>query len=281
MKISVNNIKINYIIKGSGPPMLLLHGYPQNLSMWNKIIPLLSKDYTVVASDLRGYGKSDKPKSDHKHNTYSKRTMAKDQYLLMKRLGFKKFICIGHDRGARVAHRLALDYKQSILKLFLIDIIPTIHIYKNLNKDISESFFHWFFLSQPYPIPEKMISKNKSFYVKSMLNRLGESSKFIKKKKITDYISAFNNKTINASCEDYRAGATVDLEHHKKDKCKIICPTFVLWGKSSLVGKNFKPLKIWKEYCLNVEGNSIPGGHYLAEENELSLYNNILKYLNK
>ncbi len=279
MKISVNNIKINYTITGNGPPILLLHGYPQTLHMWRKLIPLLRTNFTVVAADLRGYGKSDKPQSDSMHYTYSKKAMAEDQYLLMKKLGFEKFICIGHDRGARVAHRLALDYAKSIIKLVIIDIVPTAYIYENLNKNISESFFHWFFLTQPYPIPEKIINANKNYYVRSMLGRLSKTSKFLSKECINHYISSFSFRTIKSSCEDYRAGSTIDIKHHKKDKNKISSPTLILWGKNSLVGKNFKPLTIWSNYCSDVKGYSISGGHYLPEECAEKLYRKIIKFI--
>ena len=279
MKIFVNNIKINYTVTGVGPPMLLLHGYPQNLHMWRKLIPFLEKKYTIINSDLRGYGKSDKPRSDNGHNLYSKRLMAKDQFLLMKQLGFNSFICIGHDRGARVAHRLALDYASSLTKLILIDILPTNYIYENLNKNISESFFHWFFLSLPYPIPEKIIESKKEYYVKTMLGRFSKASNFLDTKSINNYVNAFSRKTIHSSCQDYRAGSSIDIKHHKNDKTKINCPTIILWGKNSLVGKNFKPLEVWKKYAQNVDGYAIKGGHYLPEENPAAVAKKILSFL--
>ena len=278
MKILVNNVNISYNKVGSGPPLLLLHGYPQNKLMWRKIIPLLSKHYTVISSDLRGYGDSDKPISE-KVNLYSKREMAKDQVFLMKKLGFDSFFAIGHDRGARVFHRAALDYSDSIKKLVLIDIIPTNHIYQNLTKEISESFFHWFFLSQKSPFPEKIILNNKSFYIKSMLGRLGSVNNFLNNDIIEIYIKKFSKKSIFASCEDYRAGATIDLKHQLMDKNKIACPTLILWGDSSLVGKNFKPLEVWKSYCKILKGYALKGGHYLPEENPKEVASKINNFL--
>lgn len=278
MKTFVNKINISYSIAGKGPPVLLLHGYPQTKLMWRKIIPKLSKYFTVVTSDLRGYGDSDKPVADKKHLNYSKRQMAKDQVMLMKKLGFNNFFCVGHDRGARVFHRAALDYPSVIKKLILIDIVPTVYIYNNLNKSIAESFFHWFFLSQKYPIPEKIISENKGFYVNSMLGRLGSTKSFLEKKVINEYIKKFSKKSVASSCEDYRAGATIDIQHHNSDKQKILCPTLIIWGENSLVGKNFHPLSIWKKFAKNLKGTALKGGHYLPEENPLHVSNQILNF---
>ena len=279
MKILANNIRIDYNICGKGPPLLLLHGYPQTKIMWRKMIPILSKRFTLVLSDLRGYGQSDKPKSDNEHITYSKRQMARDQVFLMRELGYKSFYAVGHDRGARVFHRAALDFPKTIKKLVLIDIVPTSHIYNNLNKQIAESFFHWFFLSQKKPIPENLIINNKKLYIKSMLGRFSNSSGFIENKVLNEYIKRFSSEVVYSSCEDYRAGSSIDLKHHKKDTKKISCPTLVLWGKNSLVGKNFKTLTVWKEYCKTVNGYSINGGHFLPEENPKEVSKRILKFL--
>ena len=279
MKIFVNNINISFSKYGKGFPVLLLHGYPQTKLMWRKIIPLLSKHYTVITADLRGYGDSDKPVSKTNHSTYSKREMAKDQMLLMKKLGYSEFFCIGHDRGARVFHRAALDFPKMVKKLVLIDIVPTPHIYKNLNKNISESFFHWFLLSRKKPLPENLINNNKEYYIKSMLGRLSNTNQFLEKKVIDTYIKKFSKKSIIASCEDYRAGSSIDLIHHEKDSKKIECPTLVLWGKNSLVGKNFEPLIVWKRYVKNLSGKALSGGHYLPEEKPYQVANQILNFL--
>ena len=280
MKIFVNNINISYSIAGKGFPIVLLHGYPQTKLMWRKVIPYLSKKYTVIVPDLRGYGDSDKPKSNKSHSTYSKKEMAKDQILLMKKLGYDEFYCVGHDRGARVFHRAALDYPNKIKKLILIDIVPTPHIYNNLNKDISESFFHWFFLSQKEPLPENLIKNHKKFYMKSMLGRLSNANNFLERKVIDTYIKKFTKDSIHASCEDYRAGSTIDLMHHRLDKNKIDCPTLILWGKSSLVGKNFEPIKIWNNFANILKGKALDGGHYLPEESPSEVANQILNFFN-
>ncbi len=278
MKIFANNINISYSIAGKGFPILLLHGYPQTKIMWRKIIPYLTKKYTVITADLRGYGDSDKPRSNKSHTTYSKKEMAKDQILLMKKLGYNQFYCVGHDRGARVFHRAALDFPNKIKKLILIDIVPTIHIYNNLNKNIAESFFHWFFLSQKKPLPENLIMKNKEFYMQSMLGRLSNADNFLEKEVLEKYIKKFSKSSIYASCEDYRAGSTIDLMHHKLDRNKIECPTLILWGKTSLVGKNFDPLVVWKKFAKNLTGSSLKGGHYLPEESPLQVSSQILNF---
>ena len=281
MKIFVNNVNISYSITGKGLPLLLLHGYPQTKIMWRKVIPYLSKHFTVVSSDIRGYGDSDKPSSNNTNTTYSKRQMAKDQILLMRKLGFDKFYCVGHDRGARVFHRAILDFPEKIKKLVLIDIVPTLHIYNNLNKSIADSFFHWFFLSQKKPFPENIINNNKEFYVKSMLGRLSDTNQFLEENIIQTYIKKFTYKSIQATCEDYRAGAGIDLMHHRNDKAKINCPTLILWGKNSLVGKNFKPLEVWKKYAQNLEGFPLNGGHYLPEETPTEVAKKILNFFLK
>ena len=279
MKIFVNDVNISFSKYGKGFPILLLHGYPQTRLMWRKVIPYLSKKYTVIASDLRGYGDSDKPPSITNHKTYSKREMAKDQILLMKKLGYNTFFCIGHDRGARVFHRAALDYPKIVKKLVLIDIIPTPYLYTNLNKNISESFFHWFFLSRKKPFPENLIIKNKEYYLKSMLGRLSNTNQFLEQEIVEIYIKKFTKKSIYASCEDYRAGASIDLIHHKNDSTKIHWPTLLLWGKNSVVGKNFEPLKIWRKYAKNLVGKPLTGGHYLPEECPVQVANQILSFL--
>jgi haloacetate dehalogenase len=166
-----------------------------------------------------------------------------------------------------------------VKKLVLIDIVPTPYIYRNLNKNISESFFHWFLLSRKKPLPENLINNNKEYYIKSMLGRLSDTNQFLEKKIVDTYIKKFSKKSIIASCEDYRAGASIDLIHHKKDNKKIDCPTLVLWGKNSLVGKNFEPLNVWKSYVKNLSGKALKGGHYLPEEKPYQVANQILNFL--
>ena len=266
-KIIVNGIKINYRIGGIGPALLLLHGYPQTHIMWRKIADQLSKKFTVICSDLRGYGDSDKPSSDSKHLTYSKTTMASDQHRLMLKLGFKKYFLAGHDRGGRVAHRMSLNYKQ-IIKVIFLDIIPTNTVFELANQELARKYYHWFFLIQNYPLPEKLIGSNPEFYLKSKLKMWGTTNNFIDSKAMKEYLRCFSKKTtIHASCEDYRAASSIDIKHHDNDKDKKInCPVLVLWGKYGTLEKLYNPIKVWKKWAKNVTGHSLKCGHFLPEE---------------
>ena len=264
--VKVQRGKIFCKIKGDGPPLLLLHGYPQTHVMWHKIAPELSKYFTIVAADLRGYGDSFVLKSDKKHKNYSKREMAKDMIQLMEKLGFKKFMIAGHDRGGRVAHRMARDYRKKILALSVLDICPTLDMYEKTDMKFAKGYFHWFFLIQPAPMPEKMIMANpkkwlNSRFIRSPQRMLGSIK--------NEYLRCFKQKKrIYASCEDYRAAATIDLEHDKKDKeKKLNIPIQVLWGKRGVVGKQFNPIKIWKKYTTKkVYGVEINSEHFIPEE---------------
>ena len=281
-KINVNGININYKIGGKGEPLLLLHGYPQSHILWRKIAPLFAKDYTVICADLRGYGDSDKPKSDEKHLTYSKKTMGLDQNELMKKLGFNKYFLVGHDRGARVAHRMAIDFKESIKKISVLDIVPTSHVFKNTNAILARRYYHWFFLIQSYPHPETMIGNDPEYYIRSKLQMWGANNQYLTEDIIKEYLRCFTTESINASCEDYRAGASIDLVHHEEDlHKKISCPLQVLWGSKATVEELYDPVKVWKEWAINVEGESIDCGHFLPEENPIETYNAIIKFLKK
>ena len=278
--IEVNGVNINYKIGGQGEPLLLLHGYPQSHILWRKIAPLFAKDYTVICADLRGYGDSDKPKSDEKHLTYSKKTMGLDQNELMKKLGFNEYFLVGHDRGARVAHRMAIDFKESIKKISVLDIVPTSHVFKNTNAILARRYYHWFFLIQSYPHPETMIGNDPEYYIRSKLQMWGANNQYLTEDIIKEYLRCFNTESINASCEDYRAGASIDLVHHEEDlHKKISCPLQVLWGSKATVEELYDPVKVWKEWAINVEGESIDCGHFLPEENPIETYNAIIKFL--
>ena len=280
--IEVNGVNINYKIGGQGEPLLLLHGYPQSHILWRKIAPLFAKNYTVICSDLRGYGDSDKPKSDEKHLTYSKKTMGLDQNELMKKLGFNEYFLVGHDRGARVAHRMAIDFKESIKKISVLDIVPTSHVFKNTNAILARRYYHWFFLIQSYPHPETMIGNDPEYYIRSKLQMWGANNQYLTEDIIKEYLRCFNTESINASCEDYRAGASIDLVHHEEDlHKKISCPLQVLWGSKATVEELYDPVKVWKEWAINVEGESIDCGHFLPEENPIETYNAIIKFLKK
>ena len=246
--VKVKKGKIFCKVKGNGQPLLLLHGYPQTHLMWRKIAPELSKYFTIIVADLRGYGNSLVLKGDPKHKNYSKREMAKDMVQLMVKLGYKKFFVAGHDRGGRVAHRMARDFRSKILALSVLDICPTLDMYEHTNKQFAKSYFHWFFLIQPAWLPESMIINDPKKWMKNCLDKWSGNHKFGKVEK--EYLKSFKQKRrIHASCEDYRASASIDLEHDKKDRNKKLnIPIQVLWGKSGVIGKQFDSLKIWQKY---------------------------------
>ena len=267
-KIKTSGAKINVKIAGNGPPVLFLHGYPQTHMIWHKVAPELSRHYTVVLTDLRGYGDSSKPKSDINHTVYSKREMALDQVEVMQDLGFKKFSVVGHDRGARVAHRILIDHKNFIKKAVVMDIVPTLTMYEETNRDFAYNYYHWFFLTQPFDFPEKLIGMDPKYYLQKKIKSWGKNKGFITQEAFKEYLRCFSNpETIHASCEDYRASNTIDLQHDKYDYgTKTDVPLLVLWGSDAFVGSHYNVLDVWKKYANNVKGQSLPGGHYIPEE---------------
>ena len=267
-KIKTSGAKINVKIAGNGPPVLFLHGYPQTHMIWHKVAPELSRHYTVVLTDLRGYGDSSKPKSDIDHSVYSKREMALDQIEVMHDFGFKKFSVVGHDRGARVAHRMLIDHKNSIKKAVVMDIVPTLTMYEETNRDFAYNYYHWFFLTQPFDLPEKLIGMDPKYYLQKKIKSWGRNKDFITQEAFKEYLRCFSNpETIHASCEDYRASNTIDLQHDKYDYgTKTDIPLLVLWGSDAFVGSHYNVLDVWKKYANNVKGKSLPGGHYIPEE---------------
>ena len=279
--VIVNKGKIFCRFKGNGPPLLLLHGYPQTHVMWHKTAPELSKYFTVIVADLRGYGDSLVLPGGTNHKNYSKREMAKDMVQLMNKLNFKNFFVTGHDRGGRVAHRMAKDYRKRILALSVLDICPTLDMYENTNMKFAKGYFHWFFLIQPVPLPERMIMANPKKWLKSRLDRSRQRG-FGRIEE--EYLRAFKqNKRIHASCEDYRAAATIDLKHDKKDrKKKLNIPIQVLWGKRGVVGKQFNSIKIWKKYTTKkVYGVEINSEHFIPEESPKQTIKQLKKFFLK
>jgi len=265
--IKIRKGKIYCRFKGNGPPLLLLHGYPQTHLMWYKTAPELSKNFTVVVADLRGYGSSFAPSGDDKHINYSKREMANDMIQLMNKLGYKIFFLAGHDRGGRVAHRMARDHRSKIIAMSVIDICPTLDMYEQTKKEFAKAYFHWFFLIQPKFLPENMIKRDPRKWMKRCLDKWSGNHKFGKVEE--RYLKCFKEmKRIHASCEDYRASATIDLEHDKKDrKQKLNIPIQVLWGKRGVIGKQFKPLTMWQKYSnIKISGVGINSGHFIPEE---------------
>ncbi len=269
VRVDTGEVTINAVVGGQGQPLLLLHGYPQTHAIWHKIAPRLAAHFTVVAADLRGYGDSDKPEGALDHSNYSKRALARDQVELMQQLGFERFYLAGHDRGARVAHRLASDHPDRVIKLAVLDISPTLKMYESTNREFAQAYYHWFFLIQPHPLPEELIGSNAQFY---LLKKIGSGSAGLgpfTPEALNEYLRCFMPKMIHGSCEDYRASAGIDLEHDRADiraGRKITCPLLVLWGKRSVIERCFAPLQDWAEVATDVRGRSLDGGHYLAEE---------------
>lgn len=265
----LGDVSIHYAMAGSGPPLLLLHGYPQTHVMWHKIAPALAKKFTVVASDMRAYGDSSKPPTDAQHSPYAKRAMGKDQIELMRHLGFEQFLLAGHDRGGRVGHRMALDYPEVIQKLAVLDIAPTYTMYKTTDMEFAKAYYHWFFLIQPFGLPERMIGADPTFYLDKKFGQWGRDSSAFTPEALAEYHRCFTPETIHASCEDYRASASIDLEHDQIDidqGRKVQCPVLCLWGEKGFVGQKYDVIAEWKKWADQVEGMGLPCGHYLPEE---------------
>jgi haloacetate dehalogenase len=266
--IDTGEVAIHYRIGGSGPPLLLLHGYPQTHLMWHKIAPPLAERFTVVAPDLRGYGASSKPAGGGDHATYSKRAMAADQAAVMQALGFDRFAVVAHDRGARVTHRLCLDHAERVVRATLIDILPTATMYGLTDKAIATAYFHWFFLIQRADLPERLIGGDPDFWIDTLLGAWGRRSDFFAPEAVAEYKRAFRDPAaIHATCEDYRAAAGIDLEHDRADaEARVRCPLQILWGADSVVGRLPDPLGAWLDKAVDVTGGPLPGGHFLAEQ---------------
>ena len=250
---------------GSGPALLLLHGYPQTGAMWHKLAARLAEEFTVVCPDLRGYGASGKPASDEHHAPYSKRAMAGDMAAVMSSLGQERFFLAGHDRGGRVAHRLALDHEARVDKVAVLDIAPTREMYRDTTDAFARAYWHWFFLIQPAPFPERMIGADPDLY---WLDRRKPDLPHFSAEALEEYLRCFRDPAaIHASCEDYRAAATIDIAHDDAEGGrKLDVPLLALWGEHGVVHRCFDPLALWRERASQVSGRPLPGGHYLAEE---------------
>jgi haloacetate dehalogenase len=269
MTVNTNGVSIRTRIGGAGPPLLLLHGNPQTHVMWHKVAPALAQRFTVVATDLTGYGMSSNPPSTSDHVHYSKRAMARDQVDVMAKLGYQRFLVAGHDRGGRVGYRMALDFPDEVEKLAVLDIIPTGEAFARGGRDFAMGYYHWFFLAQPAPLPERLIGADPDWFWRWHTTRSPRTDIF-SQEAVEDYLTCFRNpETIRAICEDYRAGATIDCEHDLLDKTagrKIKCPLLVLWGAKAKLEVWYDTLSVWREWAEDVRGGSLPCGHYLAEE---------------
>ena len=265
-RIATSGATITCVYGGEGPPLLLLHGYPQTHVMWHKVAPLLASQFTVVATDLRGYGDSSKPDSTSDHAAYSKRAMAQDQVELMSQLGFETFFVAGHDRGGRVAHRMALDHPQRVNKVAVLDIVPTHRLYKDSTREFATAYFWWYFLIQAAPVPETLIGNSVEFWLSEKLGKAAPGA--ITSTAFADYLRCFRDtETIHASCEDYRAAASNDLVHDEADMDrKVECPLLALWGEHAPMHRLYDVAATWRERATNVTGKSLPGTHYLVEE---------------
>jgi haloacetate dehalogenase len=263
-RIETAGASINLVTGGSGPPLLLLHGYPQTHLMWRKLAPRLAADFTIVAPDLRGYGDSAKPPAGPDNINYSKRALAQDQVETMAALGFERFIVAGHDRGARVAHRLARDHPERVERLALLDIVPTLYRFETIDQKAATSSYHWFFLIQPGGVPERLIGAEPEFFLRSMLR----PSTVFEPEIFAEYLRCFKNpETIRATCDEYRAGASIDLVHDRADRgSRLAMPLLVLWGQRSSQGSGYDVLSVWRDHAENVSGRAIGSGHFLAEE---------------
>lgn len=286
--IQANGVEIHGVRMGQGEPLLLLHGHPETCLMWHKVAPQLAERFTVVATDLRGYGDSGKPEGLPDHSNYSKRTMAEDQIEVMRALGFERFHVMGHDRGARVAYRMALDHPEAVNKLVLLDIVSTYDMYSLSTREFAKALFQWYFFTQEAPLPEDMIlSSRKQFFRYSLHiaryhSENDTSAEAFPQDVYDEYLRHYNVETIHAICEEYPAGETVDLALDEEDLRagrKIRAETLVLWGANGLVERFFRPLECWAKFGDHIQGHNLPCGHFIPEEAPLPMLEAVENFL--
>jgi haloacetate dehalogenase len=268
-RVGAAETEIHARVGGAGPPVLLLHGYPQTHACWHRVAPLLARRFTVVCPDLRGYGESGRPPSDAGHAAYAKRAMARDQLEAMARLGFDRFAVVGHDRGARVAYRMALDHPERVTRLAVLDIVPTVETWARMDHRAALDSYHWLFLAQPFDLPERLIGADPDYFLRWTLASWAEPGAAFDPRALAAYGRAFRDPAvIHATCEDYRAGATVDLEADAADRGRrrIACPVLALWGAARPQARPWDPLAIWREWAVDVQGEPLRCGHFLPEE---------------
>jgi haloacetate dehalogenase len=285
-RIKTRGAEIYLRTGGSGPPLLLLHGYPQTHVCWHKIASGLARHATLVIPDMRGYGASSVPPDEPGHRSYSKRAMAEDCLQLMHALGHEQFRVAGHDRGGRVAYRLALDHPEAVAALIPVDILPTAEVWRRITAERALRSYHWAFLAQPHPLPETLISQDPVYYIEHTLKSWAGPRDLtpFSPEALSHYRALMKDGTrVHAMCEDYRAGATLDRQHDEADLAagrKITCPTFALWATDYLGKGSVEPLEVWKSWCTDLTGAAVSSGHFLAEENPKDTLAALLSFLN-
>ena len=276
-------VRIHARVGGHGPPLLLLHGHPQTHAIWHRVAPRLAGHCRLVLADLRGYGASSKPAGEPEHGNYSKRVMARDMLRLMQALGHARFDVLAHDRGARVAHRLAADHPQAVRRLVLLDIAPTLAMYEQTSEAFARAYWHWFFLIQPAPLPERLIEADPAGYVRDVMGRRSAGLAPFDPRALAAYQQALAQPgAAHGLCEDYRASAGIDLEHDRADRAaghRLAPPLLALWGEQGVVHRCFEPLAEWHRVADDVRGQSLPCGHYIAEEAPEALLAQVLPFL--
>ncbi|MEM5403240.1 MULTISPECIES: alpha/beta fold hydrolase [Paraburkholderia] len=281
----IEGVRIHAIQGGRGPALLLLHGHPQTHAIWHKVAPTLAEHFTVIAADLRGYGDSGKPQGTPDHANYAKRRMALDQVALMRGLGFPSFAVVGHDRGGRVAARMAIDHPDAVTQLITLDVAPTVAMYEQTSFEFARAYWHWFFLVRPAPFPETLIRADPDLYLKQTMGARSAGLAPFAPEAYAEYLRCLlDPATAHGICEDYRASITIDLEHDRADLAagkRIVCPFLALWGAHGTVGQCFDPLAEWRSWNAGVSGEALPCGHYLAEEAPQLLLERVLPFLQR
>lgn len=278
--VDVGAVRIHSQVGGSGPPLLLLHGYPESHRMWRKVAEPLAERFTVVATDLRGYGQSSVPPPDVEHRVYSKREMARDQVAVMGALGHERFMVAGHDRGARVVHRMILDFPGRVSRAAVLDIVPTPHVFASMDQRRARSYWHWFFLIQEHGLPEQLIGADPELFLRHVVGSFASAGEAVDAATMAAYVEAWQDPArIAAACEDYRAGASIDLVDHAGDTARITCPLLVMWGSDGALARlHDDPLAVWRQWADDVRGVSVPGGHFLPEESPNETFDALVKF---
>ena len=283
--VDVDGTRVHAVVGGEGPPLLMLHGYPQTHAMWHAVAPVLARTHTVVLPDLRGYGASDRPASQPDHAQASKRAMATDQVGLMRHLGFDTFAVVGHDRGARVAHRLCLDHPAAVTRVALLDIAPTRHVLTHVDLALATAYHHWFMLAQDADLPERLVGADPAYWVRRTLVQWSAADGIdaFDDAAVAAYVAAFEDpEVVRATCEDYRAGLGVDLAHDEASAAagqRVTCPALVLWGADGFVGSAYDVLGVWQAYADRVTGHALPSGHFLPEEDPAGTLEALVPFL--